>query len=186
MLENLLIEKCNNGDGEAFRQLMKPYKAKLYGYLYRFAGSQTTAEEMFQETLIKVWNAFSRYNERQKFSSWLFTIAHNVAIDILRKRKNMNKETGFGDYEKGENENNPEELLIRDETMMMISKAVENLSEKQKAVFMLRQHGDLSFKEIAEATGEPLNTVLSHMRYAIRKVRKIIEDKNEYRKTATL
>jgi RNA polymerase sigma-70 factor (ECF subfamily) len=141
---------------------------------------------MFQETLIKVWNALSRYNERQKFSSWLFTIAHNVAIDILRKRKNVNKEINFGEYVTVENSKNPEELLIRDETMVIINTAVENLTEKQKTVFLLRQHGDLSFKEIAETTGEPLNTVLSHMRYAIKKVRKKIEEKNEYRKTATL
>jgi len=87
MLENQLIDKCKAGDGEAYRQLMKNYQAKLFGYLWRFSESQYEAEELFQETMIKVWKGIKKYNDQNKFISWLFTIAHNVAMDNLRMRK---------------------------------------------------------------------------------------------------
>ena len=185
MLEIQLIEKCKAGDGEAYRQLMNDYRNRLFGYLWRFSDSRVVAEELFQETLIKTWKGIRNYNHQKKFSSWLFTIAHNVAMDSLRKRKNS---VHFEEIEKVSSEYlsvNPEEKLIEKETIERIKKSISDLSEKQKAVFLLRQNGEMSFKEIAESMNEPLNTVLSHMRYAVKNIKKQIENENEPRtKTA--
>lgn len=89
MFESQLIDKCKANDGEAYRQLMKLYKNKLYGYLWRFSVTEDEADDMFQETMIKAWKGIRKYNEQKKFASWLFTIAHNVAMDYLRS-KNKN------------------------------------------------------------------------------------------------
>lgn len=180
MPEEKLILKCKSGDGESFRQLIKLYKNQLFGYLLRFTNSKDVAEELFQETLIKVWKGIKKYNHNKKFSSWLFTIAHNVAMDFLRKNKST-----FTNYEeiisKPSNEN-LEETIIKNETLEIINESINNLSQKQKAVFLLRQHGEMTFKEIAKVTGEPLNTVISHMHYSIKRIKKQIELENEPRR----
>lgn len=186
MLENLLIDKCKTGDGNSFRQLMNIYKTRLFGYLWKYSDSQDIAEELFQETLIKVWNGLNKYDDQKKFSSWLFTIAHNVAMDNLRYKKNNKIFKNIDELEIKVISERPDEALINKETVNQINNFVNNLSEKQKAVFLLRQHGELTFNEIAKTTNEPLNTVLSHMRYAVKKIRKQIEKENEPRKKSVI
>jgi RNA polymerase sigma-70 factor (ECF subfamily) len=181
MLEIQLINKCKTGDGEAYRLLMNNYRNRLFGYLWRFSDSKIGAEELFQETLIKAWSGIKNYNDQKKFSSWLFTIAHNVAMDNLRKKKNMNNYTEIEEIEIGHSPSTPEDQLIEKETIDRINQSVAHLSEKQRAVFLLRQNGEMSFKEIAESMNEPINTVLSHMRYAIKKIKKQLEKENEPR-----
>lgn len=186
MVENLLINKCKLGDGDSFRRLMEIYRQKLFGYLWKYSNSQNLTEELFQETLIKVWKGIKKYDDRKKFSSWLFTIAHNVAIDSLRNRK---AQKYFSNIEEVDNKlfsNTPADILEDKETVLIIKKAVNVLSEKQKSVFFLRQHGELTFKDIADITKEPLNTVLSHMRYAIKKIKKQLELENETQKKSVI
>lgn len=186
MVESLLIDKCKNGDGEAYRRLINIYQAKLFGYLLKFSNSEDEAEELFQETLIKVWSGIKKYNDQKKFASWLFTIAHNTAMDKIRIKTKNNNILPIEDVDEHSLTLLPDEQIIQQETLEQINKSVINLSEKQRAVFLLRQHGELSFKEIAEATKEPINTVLSHMRYAIKKIKKQIEYENEPRKKSVV
>jgi len=178
MLETELIKRCKKGDGRAFKHLIGKYKNKLFGYLWKFSNSQYAAEEMFQETIIKAWRGIDNYNDNKKFPSWLFSIAHNVAVDFVRKDKSkLNVE-----LEKIKEKTNgfiQDELFIRKETINEIHNIVKALPEKQKRVFLLRQHAELSFKEIAKITNEPLNTVLSHMNYAVKKIKKELEVNNE-------
>ncbi len=185
MQEIQLIEKCKSGDGEAYRRLMNGYRTKLFGYLWRFSDSQYTAEELFQETLIKAWKGIKKYNEQQKFSAWLFTIAHNTAMDGLRSRKIKNTFTNLDEVNYNQSSNNPVDEIIMKETVEIINSSINTLSQKQKTVFLLRQHGNLTFKEIADTTSESINTVISHMHYAVKKIKKLIEKENEpRRKTA--
>jgi RNA polymerase sigma-70 factor (ECF subfamily) len=186
MLEKQLIDKCKAGDGEAFRELINVYRNKLYGYLWRFSESKFIAEELFQETLIKAWKGMRKYNHQKKFSSWLFTIAHNVAMDNLRSKKRDHNTNSFSDSDAGMVMVTPEEMLIKKETVELINNSITNLSEKQRRVFLLRQNGEMSFREIAETMNEPLNTILSHMRYAVRKIKKQVDNENEPRKQAAL
>ena len=186
MLENQLIDKCKTGDGEAYRELINMYRNKLYGYLWRFSESKFIAEELFQETLIKAWKGLGKYNHQKKFSSWLFTIAHNVAMDNLRSKKSKNSLMDISEADKNPLFVTPEEILINKETVELINNSISSLSEKQRTVFLLRQNGDMSFKEIAETINEPLNTVLSHMRYAVKKIKKQIEIENEPRKQTAI
>ena len=186
MLENRLIEKCKANDGEAFRQLMKLYQNRLYGYLFRYSDSEDESDELFQETLIKAWKGIGKYNDQKKFASWLFTIAHNVAMDALRSKNRRNILVSIDDVNEKSRLPLQDEQIIRMEEVEKINRSISNLSVKQKEVFLLRQNGELSFKEIAEATNQPINTVLSHMRYAVKKIKKQFESENESRKKSVV
>ena len=176
--EQIMIQKCRNGEVAAFGPLIKNYRKQLYSYLLRLSGNREDAEDLFQETLIKTWKGIKRYSEQQKFSSWLFTIAHNTAMDKLRKR---NKENMITEIEPDElsHANDPHKELILKEVGEKIKRAVEQLPFKQKEVFLLRANGEMSFKEISQTTNEPLNTVLSHMHYSIKKIKKFLGNENE-------
>jgi len=179
-LEQELIKKCIQKDSVAFESLINIYRTKLYSYLLRSCGDRMTAEDLFQETLIKVWKGFNSYNEQNKFSSWLFSIAHNVAVDSIKSRSVRNTQTAMDEIINYSDENNPHKKLVIQETRKMILSAVDSLTSKQKEVFLLRLHSGMQFKEIAKLTKQPLNTVLGHMHYAVSKIRgkvgKIYED----------
>lgn len=176
-LENRLIERSGKGDAAAFGELVGIYRRRLYSYLIKLSGDRNAAEDIFQETLIKVWNGIKKYDDRQKFASWLFSIAHNCSIDYLRKKKLA--DTTFVELKE-------ETVLTKDAQDLYSSKELKErldielnqLPFKQRQVFFLRQFGELSFKEIAEITKEPLNTVLSHMHYAVTKLRAAL--RNDY------
>ncbi len=179
IIQKNLIKDCLQGDKNSFKELISPYKNKLYNYLFRFTGSLETAEDLMQESLIKIWLGLSNYSERNSFSSWLFSIAHNTAIDYLRKEKMMFSEIEPEMIaEENRSQANPHQLLVGKETERIFLSAVRNLPLKQQDVFMLRNFAGLKFKEIAEITGEPLNTVLSHMNYSIKKIKKILSEEN--------
>lgn len=182
MFESQLIDKCKANDGEAYRQLMKLYKNKLYGYLWRFSVSEDEADEMFQETMIKAWKGIRKYNEQKKFASWLFTIAHNVAMDFLRIRNKNTILVPIDEINDKLSKQSIDDQMVQKEEIEKINQIVQNLSNKQRVVFLLRLNGELSYKEIAEITNEPINTVLSHMRYSIKKIKKQFDNENESRK----
>ena len=178
--EKILIEKCKSGVREAFGSLMKIYRRRLYSYLFKLTGDSADTEDVFQETLIKIWKGLPEYNNRNRFSSWIFSIAHNTAMDHLRKKM---RERNFEEIT-DETVNFHESWDFSDELHIteikkQIGIAVDKLSGKQKNVFLLRIHSGMSFKEIAEVTGDPLNTVLSHMRYAVIKLKKNLRMYNE-------
>ena len=177
-LEIRLIERCKEGDNTAFGPLINNYKRQLYSYLWKLCGEKMTAEDLFQETLVKVWRGMRKYNEQNKFSSWVFSIAHNVAMDYHRKQKSRSNETLTDEMPEESHDLTPAKEIENEELKSMINLAVEDLPVRQKRVFLLRQHGNMKFKEIANITGEPLNTVLAHMNYAVKKLRKVIEVRN--------
>ena len=159
-------------DAAAFGKLIQDYRIQLFSYLHRLCGDRMAAEDLFQETLIKVWKGFNSYNEQNKFSSWLFSIAHNVAVDSIRKESAKPPVRSFEDVQTITSDNNPHNIFVEKETNELVMAAVSTLSEKQKQVFLLRQHGGMTFKEISKATNQPLNTVLGHMHYAVTGIRK--------------
>lgn len=172
--ENNLIDRCRMGESAAFGPLIKLYKNRLFSYLFKIVGDKNLAEDMLQETLIKVWNGFSNYSEQNRFSSWLFSIAHNTAMDSLRKNNRHKIFDTSSEPDNLSSQVNPYKDLVGKETSQSISIAVDQLPPKQKEVFLLRAHGEMTFKEISEITREPLSTVLSHMHYSVKKLRKIL------------
>ncbi len=177
-LETILIERLKSGDSTAFDSLINNYRNKLFGYLLRLCKDIDTAEDIFQETMIKAWRGLKKYNEKNKFSSWLFSIAHNTAIDNIRKSKRVIENYNSAELEKTDENVDLQKEYEEKEMKNVINSIVEKLPDKQKQVFLLRQHGGIKFSEIAEILNEPLNTVLSHMSYAVKRIKKELREKN--------
>lgn len=178
-----LLNRFRKGDNSAFDRIVDRYQKPLFTYLFRFVGDQQVAEDIFQDTFLKIIKSLNDYREQSKFGNWLFGIAHHLAIDFLRKEKRHQKI--FSDNEGDRNsdsyfKNIPESNLLPDQNIeqkelrQILNNAINRLSEEQKEVFLLREHSDLTFKEIAELLDRPLNTVLAQMRYAMLNLRKIL------------
>ena len=138
---------------------------------------RSSADDLFQETILKAWKNLKNYNEQNKFSSWLFSIAHNVLVDWARKKKRESVNHELNEMIIDNNQNLSNKVEIK-ELSELVNQKVDLLSTKQKRVFLLRQHSGMTFKEIADLTGDSINTVLSHMNYAIKKIRKSLKEEN--------
>lgn len=170
--ERALIERFRRGDADAFADLVRPWRRRLAGYLARMCGDAGHADDLAQETLMRVWRGLRWYDDRTRFGSWLFTIAHHVTIDHARRQARA--PALVGEPPEVAAPADPSGELMARELAQLLADGVEKLPEKQRRVFLLRQHGTLKFREIAELTGEPLSTVLGHMSYATEKLHRIV------------
>ena len=172
--DSKLVSLYISGDRKSFTILYERYERPLFSYVYKMLNNREDAEEIFQKTWMKVIEKLKYYNEKGKFSSWLFSIAHNCTIDMLRKtsRKRENLSVTEIDFKISASDKNPEEILVMDEQKKRLKKVIEYLPEEQRETVMMRVYGDLSFKEIAKIQKVSLNTVLGRMHYAVKKIKK--------------
>ncbi len=157
----------------------------MYTYILLTIKNQQLAEDLFQETFIKVIQSLrgGKYKDNGKFLSWVIRIAHNLIIDHFRKEKQMNTLSN-DDSEvdlfnsKKLSDSNIEELIIDSQIKSSIRILINELPNDQREVVLLRHYGGLSFKEIADQTDVSINTALGRMRYALINLRKLIQEKN--------
>ena len=180
-----LVTKFIEGDQNSLELLINRHKNRVYTYILLIVKDQQLAEDIFQDTFIKVINSLKRgkYKEKGIFVSWVVRIAHNLIIDYFRKSKHLrtySSEDGEMDVFNSKKlaDENIEDILIHDQISSDVRKLVDLLPNEQKEVILLRHYGGLSFKEIAEQTNVSINTALGRMRYALINLRKIIEEKN--------
>ena len=170
-----LIRAYAKGDDKAFEALYYRYRKPLYGYLNNLAGNNyAEVDEVFAETWLRVIDKLPKYQDSGKFSAWLFRVARNIFIDRLRHRKpdKFVPIDGDNSVELGESTNfSPDRELGTDDISKAISSALEQLQPEQKEVFLLREEAEVSFKEIADIQQCSVGTVLSRMRYALKKLR---------------
>lgn len=174
-----LIRAYANGDEKAFETLYYRYRQPLYGYLNNLTGKSCEADEVFSETWQKVIKKLPKYQDNGKFSAWLFRIARNIFIDNLRRNKPERFVTADAEdsIDLTESDNySPDRQLGRGDISSAINAALDSLQPEQKEVFLLREENELSFKEIAEIQECSLGTVLSRMRYALKKLRLFLEN----------
>ena len=174
----VLIKAYTAGNERAFEVLYRRYRKQLYGYLYNLmSGNASEAEEVFEETWIKVIDKLPSYRDQGKFSAWLFRVARNIFIDTVRRNKRSALPLESGDLpDVPDWSQRPERELEDQETAAVIAGALDQLPPDQKEVFLLRQQ-ELSFKEIAEIQACPVNTVLGRMHYAVRNLKKLLTGK---------
>jgi len=173
-----LVSRYLAGDKVAFEYLVKRYKNKVYSTIYLIVKDKEVAEDLMQDAFIKAIDKLKSgtYNEEGKFGPWIVRMAYNMAIDHFRREKrypSINIEDTVAVYnsltysvEPVENEH------IRNNTEELLKQLIETLPETQKEVLMMRHYGDMSFQEIAAATGVSINTALGRMRYALLNLRK--------------
>ncbi len=180
-----LVTQFIDGDYSALETLINRHKSKIYTYIVLIVKDQALAEDIFQDTFIKVIKSLrkGRYQEKGIFVSWVIRIAHNLIIDHFRKAKHLktlsNEDKSVDIFNsKKFSDINVEDLMIRDQISKDVRRLVDELPEDQRQVILLRHYGGLSFKEIAEQTDVSINTALGRMRYALINLRKLIHQKN--------
>jgi RNA polymerase sigma-70 factor (ECF subfamily) len=182
--DGVLITQYRNGNEAAFDLLVDRYKSKVYTTIFLIVKDQDVAEDLLQDVFVKVVHTLhsDKYNEEGKFQPWVMRVAHNLAIDYFRKAKrqptilledgsNLLNSMRFADP-------SSEELRIKEETLDLVRKLIDELPEAQKEVVILRHYMDLSFQEIADQTGVSINTALGRMRYALNHIRKKMKQVN--------
>lgn len=179
-----LIRDYLNGQESSLEIIIIRYRSKLYAYIYKMVKCHQTADDIFQDTFIKVINTLKSgsYNEEGKFIHWVTRIAHNLIIDYFRRNKRMPIQTKQNDqdpFEKIRLESpSIEDEIIQEQIYQDIKSLIEELPEDQKEVLKMRHYLGMSFKDIAEETDVSINTALGRMRYAIINLRKFASEKN--------
>jgi len=178
-----------NGDEQAFSELMNRHQTKIYSYIYSMVGGAGKADDIFQETFTKVITKMDdTYNEQGKWIAWVMRIAHNATIDYLRKQKrfvdvssNYDDESNTDFYDRLPDEDliSAQEQLEKDEAKESLMKHIGDLPQEQRQVVMLRHYYEMPFKEIAELTDVSINTALGRMRYALINLRKLFDKEKE-------
>lgn len=177
----LLYKEGNEG---AFEELLNRHKSRIFTTIYLIVKDSYVAEDLLQEAFIKAIRTIKegRYNEEGKFLPWITRIAHNLAIDNFRKEKRyptMILEDGSRVFNTMEfSEDSIESDQIKQDTHAKLRKLVQELPEAQKEVLIMRHYMEMSFQEIAEATGVSINTALGRMRYALINLRKKMKQYN--------
>jgi len=177
-----LVQEFINGNQISIEYLITRHKNKVYTYILLIVKNEQLAEDIFQDTFIKVIQSLKqgKYRDNGRFLSWVIRIAHNLIIDHFRKEKQLNTlsndsyETDIFNSKKM-SDKNVEEFLIEDQIQNDVRKLIDELPDDQKEVILLRHYGGLSFKEIADQTNVSINTALGRMRYALINLRKLIK-----------
>ena len=182
--DSKLVTLYKEGKEAAFEQLVNRHRARVFTTIYLIVKDEYVAEDILQETFIKVVKTIKsgRYNEEGKFLPWVMRIAHNLSIDHFRKNKRyptVVMEDGSSVFNTMEfSEDSAESLQVRKDTHSLLKQLIKELPEAQRQVLTMRHYMDMSFKEIADATGVSINTALGRMRYALINLRKKMEKRN--------
>ena len=184
LTDNELITRYVAGDESALKQLINRHQKKVFSYILMSVKNRELAEDIFQDTFIKVINTLKsdNYKEEGKFLQWVMRIANNLKIDYYRKVQRMpvfesNSDFNIFDVLNG-TDPSIEQKIITEQIYSDVKNLVQYLPEEQREVLEMRIYDDVSFKDIAELTGVSINTALGRMRYALINLRKLIKEKN--------
>ena len=182
--DNVLVQQFIAGDQNSLEILIQRHKSRVFSYILLIVKNKELAEDIFQETFIKVIRSLKRgkYIDNGKFVSWVLRISHNLIIDHFRKEKlrgtisNDNSNIDIFNSQKF-SEDTIEDQLVNNQILNEVKELICELPEDQQQVIYMRHYQELSFKEIADQTDVSINTALGRMRYALINLRKLIEEK---------
>ncbi|WP_394849307.1 RNA polymerase sigma factor [Pendulispora brunnea] len=194
--DEALMIRYQRGDGTAFAQLVRRHQTALYNFAFRQLGGATqAAEDVVQDAFVRVVQNAADFKHEARFTTWLYTIARNLCIDQMRKRA-LRRHPSLDEARSGDAQGDGEGPTLGEQTAdaranverdaggteikQRIAKAVEGLPDDQREVFLMRELANLPFKEIAEITGVPENTVKSRMRYALERLQDALSEYEEY------
>ncbi|MBU2612006.1 MAG: sigma-70 family RNA polymerase sigma factor [Chloroflexi bacterium] len=170
-----LIIKSQQGDRNAFGELVRHYYPRVVNVVYRMCGEAALAEDAAQEAFLRAWLHISSFRRGEPLRNWLYRIAVNAALDILRRRHEepaedetlqMIPEQSLG----------PEAALIEKERLALLQQAMRSLPEAARSALVLREYGELSYQEIASVLDIPIGTVMSRLSYARNRLREVLKE----------
>jgi len=180
--DNELIVHYLNGQEACLESLIKRHQRKIFSSIMILVRDKEMAEDVFQDTFIKVIKTLKsgNYHEEGKFLPWVIRIAHNLVIDHFRRKSRMpmvhdTEEYSYINALKLKDEN-VEDKMVTDQIHHEVRMLVEHLPFDQREVVIMRHYANMSFKEIADCTNVSINTALGRMRYALINLRKLIEE----------
>ncbi len=180
--DEILMVAYQKGDVRAFELLLTRHKKPVFNFILRFVGSRETAEDLLQETFLRVIKGAEAYQRQAKFTTWLYTIARNLCVDQSRRAKHRKAQSLDAPMSNSADSGSLLDVIpateiasdrqaVNKELQVRLHEALARLSEEQREVFLMREFLDMPFKDIADVVGVPENTVKSRMRYALEKLR---------------
>ena len=170
--ETELVHRAKNGERNAFSELVCIHAQGVRNVIYRMCGDAQIAEDAAQETFIQAWLHLSSYRPQASLRNWLYRIAINAAMDMLRKEKRI-LPNALEDLQLSDPLPGPETVFSQGERTALVQKAVLALPDASRAVLVLREYEGMSYHEIADALDIPVGTVMSRLNYA----RKLLKGK---------
>lgn len=191
--DELLMIRYQRGDRDAFAWLVRRHNQRVYNFILRLVKNPSTAEELAQETFLKIVQNSSSFKHEARFSTWLYAIARNLCIDHQRKQR-LRRHPSLEQPPPGDQtgrtigdsiadphpRSSVERSAATGRMASAIASAVDELPEEQREVFLLREVGCLPFKEIADITDTGENTVKSRMRYALERLQAALTQYEEH------
>ncbi len=175
--ENILIEAINNGDTKAYAQLVDRYKDLVYTLALRMLKHKEEAEEVAQDTFIKVFKSLDNFKGDSKFSTWIYKVAYNTCLDTIKKNKKHHNNVAIDEYtfNKLDTIDNALDNIIKEEKSVLIKNCINKLPEDSSALLTLFYFEELSLDEISKIINIEANTVKVKLFRARKKLAVILE-----------
>jgi RNA polymerase sigma-70 factor (ECF subfamily) len=180
-----LVERSQRGDPAAFEALVTRYRGKVYGLIFNMVRNESDAWDLAQDSFVKAWKALPRFEGQSAFFTWLYRIAHNVALDFLRLRKvegsvefddTVGNDTAAGAVTAPRTVDRPDDQLAQSELGSRIRAALDELSVDHRTIIVLREIEGRSYEEISEILGCSTGTVMSRLFYARKRLQSLLHD----------
>jgi len=177
MDDAILVGRARAGDAEAFRELVERYSAPLFRLAWRIVGDEPTAEDAVQESFLRAYRSLARFDERARFATWLYRIAANTAIEMLRKRRQLKLERSDDGVlpPLPSTAPGPDRQALSGEVERAVRGALDDLSPLERAAFVLRHFEERSIAEICGALGLRESAGKQAIFRAVKKLRRALE-----------
>src|SRR5579883_253674 len=176
------VERAQSGDSEAFRLLVEQHSRAIFRLAFRMTGNEHDAEDVVQETFLRAYKQLARYEARSSFSTWLYRIASNYALDLIRMRRRREEKRQRSTSEQQdilqtvpELRPGPDRMLYGDQVSKHVNAALDQLTPQERTAFVLRHFEGLSIAEIGETLGTGDNATKHSIFRAVHKLRKALE-----------
>jgi RNA polymerase sigma-70 factor (ECF subfamily) len=163
--ETELIANAQHGDRNAFSELVRIHARGVFNVVYRMGGDALIAEDAAQETFLRAWQHLPSYRPGTSLRNWLYRIAFNAGMDMLRKERRIAPEA-IEDLPLSDGRPGPESLVAENERTSLVQRAILSLPDASRAVLVLREYEGLSYQEISSTLDIPVGTVMSRLNYA--------------------
>ena len=182
-----LVKRCQEGDAEAFDELVTRYRTRVFGMIYNMVHSEQDAWDLAQDSFIKAWKSIKRFRGQSSFYTWIYRIVMNVTIDWLRKKQIKAGGAEFDDSIQLKEVDPasktvpkadmlPSVTMEQKEIRTEIDKAIAQLSPEHRAVILMKEIDGMQYHEIAETLGCSIGTVMSRLFYARKKLQNLLKD----------
>jgi RNA polymerase sigma-70 factor (ECF subfamily) len=176
------VERARSGDSDAFRLLVEQHSRAVFRLAFRMTGNEQDAEDVVQETFLRAYRQLDKYEARSSFSTWLYRIASNYSLDLIRMRKRHEDKRERGKAEERDilqtlpvNTPGPDRIVYSSQVQERVNEALNELSPQERTAFVLRHFEGLSIDEIGEALGTGTNATKHSIFRAVQKLRRSLE-----------